>query len=298
MNWQHLIYFKTVTEMKSYSKAAEALYITPSALSKAIHNLETELGFPLFNRVGRSSVLTRYGESFYECIYAASNSINGCIQSIHDEMGLVNGRIRIGGIYTMCSEYLPGKIKEVKALYPDVRIDLYYYTTDIILCYLLDGSLDLGFCGDFDPSQKMYANLERFFIKSEEIVVIVPKNSALAKRTEIDFSALQGEKFIIQKNSNVGTNYIFRQLCAQNHIVPDIAFEVPDDQSILGLVENDLGVAIMADSLSLRRDGIHILHISGQKVPVRNQYMVWNKTNPISPITKAFRRQIMENRGL
>jgi len=293
MNWQHLIYFKTVAEMKNYAKAAEFLFITPSALSKAIHNLEIELGFPLFHRVGRLSVLTCYGQTFYECVFQVSNSIDDCVQHIHAEMGLVNGRIRIGGIYTMCSEYIPKIIREIKKTYPDIKVELNYYTTDIILQNLLNGSIDLGFCGNFDLEDKTYGSLDRFYIKSEEIVVIVSSENELAKCPFLNFQVLQDENFIVHKNSNTGTNYIFRKLCAQYQIAPNIAFEAPDDQSILGLVKNNLGIAVMADSPSLRCDGINFIHIQGECPPVRDQYMVWNKATALSPITKAFQQKVM-----
>ncbi len=52
MNWQHLIYFKAIAETQNFSRASEQLYVTPSALSKAISSLEAELSFPLFEKSG------------------------------------------------------------------------------------------------------------------------------------------------------------------------------------------------------------------------------------------------------
>lgn len=58
MNFQSLVYFKTVAELQRYTKAASTLFITQPALSKAIHNLEVELGVTLFQKEGRNVTLT------------------------------------------------------------------------------------------------------------------------------------------------------------------------------------------------------------------------------------------------
>ena len=68
MNYQSLIYFKRVAELQHYTRAAKALYMTQPALSKAIRNLEEELGASLFRREGRNVVLTPYGSLFYEYV--------------------------------------------------------------------------------------------------------------------------------------------------------------------------------------------------------------------------------------
>jgi len=292
MNWQHLIYFRTVAEMKSFSNAAAALYITPSALSKAIRNLEMELEFPLFQRVGRSSSLTSYGEQFYECVCDASNDITACIQEIHADMGVMRGRICVGGNYTMCAEFLPPKIKELKNIYPDIRVNLCYYTTDVVLQHLLDGSVHLGFCSEYDPSYKAYAKLDRFYIKSDELCVFVSKEHELAKEEAVPFAALKKENFVVQKNSNVGSNLVFRRLCQKHGIVPNIAVEAPDDQSILSLVENNLGVAMLARSPSLQREGLHALRILEDTPPLRHQFMVWNKEAELPAAVRTFQELI------
>ena len=71
MNFQSLVYFKTVAELQHYTKAASTLFITQPALSKAIHNLEVELGVTLFQKEGRNVTLTPSGAVFYEYVKRA-----------------------------------------------------------------------------------------------------------------------------------------------------------------------------------------------------------------------------------
>ena len=66
MNWQHLTYFKTTAEVQNFTRAAEQLYVTPSALSKAVHNLENELGFEIMERGAKGVRFTKEGLLFVQ----------------------------------------------------------------------------------------------------------------------------------------------------------------------------------------------------------------------------------------
>ena len=111
MNWQHLVYFKVVAETENFSRASEQLYVTPSALSKAISGLEQELNFPLFEKSGRNSVLTDCGREFKVYVDQAIDTINHGLSTIHENLDICIGKVNIAGIYTMVAEYLPPRIK-------------------------------------------------------------------------------------------------------------------------------------------------------------------------------------------
>jgi len=291
MNWQHLTYFQTVAETENFTQAAAILYVTPSALSKAIHSLESELGFPLFTKSGRNSVLTEYGRSFKMYVDNAMNCITDGLNQIHEQMNLINGPVNLAGVYTMCSEYLPGYLRDFLSLYPNVKFSMIYQITSDILTQVLSEKIDLGFCGDYDVEDKRYANIESRLLKKEELVIITSAAHPLSERTFIDMAELQDEPFIIYRNVNSGISLIFWELCKKSGLNPTIAFEIPDDQNILSLVSAGLGIALIANTSMIHRPDIHILHISGE-TPVRSQYMIWKKERFLSPAVKAFRDYI------
>ncbi len=72
MNWQHLVYFQSLAKTQNYAQASKELYISSSTLSKAITSLEEELGFPLFLKSGRNSILSEYGKEFIYFNYFSS----------------------------------------------------------------------------------------------------------------------------------------------------------------------------------------------------------------------------------
>lgn len=82
MNLDHLRYFVKLAEVRHYTRAAEHLCISQPSLSHAINQLESELGVPLFERTGRNTTLTRFGEEFLECAQRSLGALDVGIDSL------------------------------------------------------------------------------------------------------------------------------------------------------------------------------------------------------------------------
>lgn len=294
MNWQHLTYFKTTAELQNFTQAAEQLYVTPSALSKAIHNLENELGFPLFRKHGRNVALTPFGKTFYQYVSVAANDLQEGLSAVYRQMGLRTGRISVAGIYTMCTDYLPPRIKEFKLEYPDVTFSIDYQITSKVLSGILEGNYDLGFCGDYELDAEEYSGIEHTLIKVENLVIAASKDHWMAEKPYVEIKQLAKEPFIIYRNVNSGISYNFWPLFQKAGFTPRIAFEVTDDHSLLGLVAAGLGIALIADNPALHSDNVIIRHLKGL-YPTRNQYMIWQKDRFLSDVVLAFRDVVLDS---
>lgn len=291
MNWQHLTYFMTTAKLENFTKAARELYVTPSALNKAVRNLENEVGFPLFEKHGRNVRLTRYGKIFYDYVVMANDDLENGLESVRKELGLNTGRMRLAGIYTMCAEYLPPQIKIFRSRYPDVSICFDYAITSKILESVMASETDLGFCGDFDAND--YPEIERKLLFHEDLLVIASKDHWLAGEKYVDIAKLNNETFIIYKNVNSGISYRFWPLFQNAGFTPHIGFEVSDDHSILGLVAAGLGIALVADNPAIAHEGIIKRRFKG-RAPQCSQYMVWKKGGFLSQPALAFKDQILQ----
>ena len=107
MNLSQLYYFRKLSELQHYTKAAKELYITQPALSDAIRSLEKELGVPLFQKEGRNVKLTRYGREFSVYVHDALRELDKGIEVMHEYVGKLSGTLSIGGLYTITGDYLP-----------------------------------------------------------------------------------------------------------------------------------------------------------------------------------------------
>lgn len=293
LNWQHLMYFLAAADMGNFTAAAEQMFITQSTLTKAMNNLESTLGVPLFEKKGRHIRLTIYGEQFYADLKGITGDLSGSIHKLHDMIDLKSGNITISGSYTMCAEYLPNKIRKFRRDYPEIDFSIKYTGTGFILKQLIEGTTELGFCGDYDVNSRQYDMIERFKIKEEELIVIVPPQCRFASAQVIeDFSVFRNESFIVNSRSNTGTNYVFNRMCEEAGFKPNIAFESNDDHTMIGMVASGLGIAVVADSPSLLTNKVAPLYFA--RPPVKNQYMVYNRERDISPLVKSFIEFIRE----
>lgn len=294
MNWQHLNYFLTVAKTENFSKAARELFISTSALSKAIKNLENEIGLPLFEKSGRNSILNQDGKIFKEYVYEATQKIEAGLQFVHERNGLFRGHIRLSGNYTMNGGFLPSVLTGFRTSYPDITYFLKYNLSYQTLSNVLAGITDLGFCGNYSPDESNYKKLDRYLLYKENIVVIAPKDHWLAKQKYIDFRMLAKESFITFLNVNAGgMNEAFWNLSKESGFIPKITFEVPDDYSIVSLVSEGHGIAIVPDSKYLKLKKVAVIEFKDH-IPQRKQYMVWRKDAFLSLATKALRDYIMK----
>lgn len=121
MNLSQLNYFKKLAEVLHYTRAAQELFITQPTLSGAISSLEKELGAPLFERNGRSVLLTPYGEVFYEHVCLALRAIDDGVAAVSARSSASFGTVNLGTTFTTQDHYLPSLIRDFEEAF-DKRV--------------------------------------------------------------------------------------------------------------------------------------------------------------------------------
>ena len=106
MNLFHIRYFVKLAEVGHYTKAAQELHITQPSLSHAISQLENELGVPLFEKNGRNTTLTRFGDEFLACAKQTISTLDGGVDSIQRE-ARGDGVIRVGFLRAFGTQFVP-----------------------------------------------------------------------------------------------------------------------------------------------------------------------------------------------
>lgn len=294
MNWQYLKYFEVVARQEHYTRAADELFITQSALSKSIDNLERELGFPLFEKQGRNIKLTKYGQLFSNHVTKATKEIEDSVSMIRNLLSPENGVVSFSSIFTLGAEYMPNIIKDFSASHPNIKLLYYQESTTNILENVDSGNIDFGFCGEFD--REKYPDFECEPIMIEELVVIVPKDHPLADRREIHFDEVINDTFI-GYTGNTGiihslSNTLGRPIGGIE--APNIFYAANEDNTVAGLVRAGLGVGIVADNPAIRFDNLSVLHVTNPRL-TRTLYLCWKKGRFLSPASKLFKYYVLSN---
>lgn len=249
----------------SFSKAAEALYITQPALSIAIKKVEQEIGAPIFNRSQRPLTLTSVGKLYIEHIKKELLLEQELTQQINDLHGLAAGDITIGGTHYMNAYLLPPYIAKFNTSFPNININMCETSSDQLIEMLKDNRLDFTFSCD-EEVVEAFAHYPTF---SDNILLAVPKDFDLpAKLLKQSLSAKQIAKgkhlqskcptvdlhqftnisFIrIDAHVNLGTRTL--KMFEEAEIMPRVKIKVPQLVTAFELAESGIGATFISDRL-------------------------------------------------
>lgn len=293
MNLFHLRYFVKLAHVQHYSKAAEQLCISQPSLSYAISQLEKELGVPLFEKSGRNTTLTRFGEEFLFSVEQSLETLDTEVASLQ-RIARGQGVIRLGLLRTLGISFVPALVSEFLSANPGLDINFTFHTdvTQQLLTDLSNRKYDLVFSSK-PPSDSA---LSYSPIAKQELVLIVPKNHPLADRHVVELSETLPYPQVCFSTVS-GMRSVVDNLFAKIQSTPKIAYETEEDQVIAGLVAQGFGIAIVPDMELLLKLDVTILHISPTDVE-RHFYLVNNPKVYLSPAAQHFQQFVLDRQSL
>ena len=229
MDLLKLRYFYTVAEFEHVTKAAEKLHIAQPAITKTIKLLESELGVPLFIRVGRNVKLTEYGELLKRKLDGVFNIVD----SIPDEIE----RMKKNNSFTVKLNVLAASIAVMEAVvkYKNKNPEVIFNLIQNVEKSDCDISVTTDYGGEILSRSK-----ERKIIK-ERNYLAVPKNSKFATQNSVSLSSLADENFI-----NIAGSRAFRTICdkfcERAGFKPKIGFESDSPIAVKNIIGADAGV--------------------------------------------------------
>lgn len=288
MNLYHLRYFVTLATLQHYTKAAEQLCISQPSLSHAIKQMEKELGVPLFEKEGRHTTMTRFGEEFFSYATSALTTIDKGIDSLQ-KSARGEGLIRLGLVRPLGVEFIPELAADFKAKYPDRDIQFTFHTD--LTKHLLEGLASRKFDIVFSSPPGADMDFEAVPVKKQELVLITPKGHPLAAAEEVNLADTNPYKHIFFEHSS-GIRKVIEQMFSDIGMIPDIAYETEEDQVIAGLVAKGFGIAVVPYMDMLLKLDVEILRI---KAPSRERhfFMVTDKHSFLSPAAALFKNFTM-----
>lgn len=262
MELRQLRYFVAVAEELNFSRAAQRLHVSQPPLSTQIMNLETELGTRLFERSNRGVTLTAAGAVFYEEVRAALTRLeHGKIRALHAGNGEA-GTLSIGFISIADYGILPPALKNFRARYPLVDVQLHELTTDAQIRELRASRLDLGIAlGPVTEADLTFDRLLR-----ESLVLAAPSTRHFASQKTVDLRRLAGEQFIVPPRELApGLHDLIVRVCHDSGFTPRITQHARQMQTVIGLVAADMGVALVPASMRhLQRSGVRYHQLRGR----------------------------------
>mgnify|MGYP000639541884 CR=1 FL=1 len=289
MNIEQFKIFKTIAEVKSFTKAAKKLNFTQPAISTQIKILEQNYGIALFERHNHGVKLTKAGQKFYEY----GERILALYGEMEKEIAIVKGNtkeiINIAACETAGNYILPSIIINYKEIYPQTCLRLEVCSSEDILTKIKQKQLDFGIVDiDLDERFKSYNSVD---ICTENIVLIVPRLNIWQKKKTITVKELLSEPFIALYDPST-RNEIENNLSKLGYSFSDLNLitEFNNYEAIKQAVINSKGVALVPESVVQRelKEGI----LLSVKIKDLNLYrkikLIWHNNELLTHAKREF----------
>lgn len=292
--WQ-LNIFCRVVELKSFSKAAEAVHLSQPTVSSHIRDLEEYLGCRLIDRLAKEALPTKAGELLYDYarrLISLRAEAETAISIFHGKM---KGRLIIGGSTIPGTYVLPRWVGSFKASYPDVIISLIIGDTEKIINATLSGELELGIVGAKTENKKVSQQA----LIDDELCLIVPANHKWSRQKKIDMNMLLKEPFIIRERGSGTLKSIEQNLSGSDiHLENfNVVAEMGSTEAVCQAVKYGVGVSIVskiAVADELKTGTFNALSIAGFNLR-RSFYLSLHKYRSLSPLGNAFIEHIRKD---
>ena len=240
MNYRQVEFFKAIMDSGSMTEAARALCVSQPAVSKALRQLERDLGLQLFVRTTKGIAATDEARSLYtevERTYFGMQNLTRFAVGLRERR---QGRVVVTAIPALSVAWLPSMASRFSAAWPDVSLSLYAHPSSEAVRLVGNGEIDIGIAQIRNEDH----NLVRRKIFDFEGVLALPASHPLARRNHVSAQDLAGEAII-----SLGPHDEFRRKLFEAMDVAGVAYRSAIDVSlgltVCGLVEQGLGVGIV-----------------------------------------------------
>jgi DNA-binding transcriptional LysR family regulator len=241
-----LRYFVTLAETRHFGRAAARLNLSQPPLSRQLAALEASLGVTLIERSPRSVTLTAAGERFYADAKAILAAVEQAVSNAQAAAHGDAGKLSIG--FTMCSAYsvVPGYARVFGVAYPEVALNLREVVSNDLAAQVLAGQIDAAIMFPNVPDKGLVMRT----ILREPLCVALSRSHPRARARRLKIGQLAGEPFVLASEEVAPSlRAAILDHCRSGGFEPDIRFEVQLQQTVLSLVDEGVGVALVPSSM-------------------------------------------------
>ncbi len=292
ITFRQLRVFVEVAQQGSVTAAAQALHLTPPAVSMQIKEIESQVGMPLFDREGRRITLSTTGEYFL----VHAKRMLGALADAENAMArfkrLEHGLLTIGMVST-AKYFVPQLLARFREDHQGVDVKLRVAgNREQLVALLQSGDVDLAVMGR--PPKEIATRSEAF--AAHPMVVVGPPGHPLQLVSQAPVAALAPYPFIVREQGS-GTRSAMQQFFAEHRFTPRITMEISSNETIKQAVIAGMGLSFLSlhtVGLELRSGLLKVLDIEGMPV-MRTWNVVHLQSRTLSPVAEAFRYFLIEH---
>ena len=276
--------FVLVARLGSFTRAAQAMHVTQSALSLLVRELEGAVNTRLFDRTTRAVALTAAGSEFFPQAQRILSELESALAGVDKFLAKERGSVTVAAPLVLSSAYLPPMLAAFRAKYPGIQVILQDTLPTQVLPEVSSGQADVGI-GTFAANE---AELERTLLFTEAMVAVFPAGHPFSSKKRLTWADLAAQPVLVLRRGSV-----FRDLTEAGFASAGIALlptmEANYAGSLIGMVDAGLGVAILPGYAAKLTDKSRIQWLRLEKPVIdREVSLVHRAAASLSPAAQAF----------
>lgn len=236
MDLLQIKYFKIVAQTQNISQAAQILYISQSSLSQTIQHLEKELGYPLFDRIGRHIYLNGNGKIFLEFVISLEQGYTSMLTQMEETNEHYQHTVKLD--IQCASLYLPQILTYLKEALPDVLFEVLQRNHDI--------SSDVNADIQLYASQELIEESNNELLLEENILLALPQKHPLLNKKSICLADLEKEEFICL-NDSWSLQKMIEEQCKARGVQLSTTIQLDNPDILRRLLCQNLGMAFVPE---------------------------------------------------
>jgi DNA-binding transcriptional LysR family regulator len=283
--------FVEVVRQGGFTRAAKKVFATQSTVSKAIKQLEDEIGVPLLDRIGHRSQPTAAGDIVYQRAMRMLAERDDLIAELEELRGLKRGTLRLGLPPVGSSTLFAPLFAAYRNRYPGIEIRLVEHGSDRLEELVASGEIELA--ASLLPVSE---DFEWQDVRREPLSVLVSAKHSLASRRSLDIAALRNLQFILFE-TGFALNRIILDACRRHGFEPPVVARSSQVDFIVELAAADLGIGFLPRMIAEQRK-----HPSVKRIPLSepdvewHMAMIWRRGGFLSHAAKAWLELVRQPR--
>lgn len=292
MQYEELVTFVTLAEVRSFTKTAEKLLMSQPSVSLHIKNLEEEFQTKLFHRSPRFLKITQSGELLLERAKQITKIYEKAKEDILELQDSIKGKIKIGASFTIGEYILPSLLSELQRKYQDLEFEVMIGNTEEIIQLVRLLEVDIGLIEGQNNDKELHV----VPFMQDELLIVASKGQPLVKKKTVRIEDLQNQAWVTREKGS-GTRDYLHHVISSNGLRVKSMMTISSNQGIKEAVINGMGLSLLSRNC-VKRDLEHqylsIIKLRGQTFQRTFSY-IYSPLREKQKNVKAFIQALMEH---
>lgn len=277
--------FEAIARLGSFTRAAQALFLTQPTVSMQIKKLSEAVGLPLFEQIGKKIYLTEAGRELYHYSRVIAQSLNEAEVVLAELKGLKRGKLKIS-VASTANYFAPQLLATFNQRFPNITVSLDVTNRQALLQQLTHNEMDMAIMGQ--PPDGLHLVAESFM--ENPLVVIAPVNHRLTPKKAIPLQHLAEETFLMREEGS-GTRMAMERFFAEHKILLSTGMVMSSTEAIKQAVQAGLGLGVVSlNTVELELEAKRLKVLDMQEFPIqRYWYVVHLKDKRLSMVAQTFK---------